>query len=167
MTPTESFIQRLESLGTEKRSLLRACAGKRPDESIAAFDCFTSLWWPLRKKSPAAPRREAAWLIAKLYASYPVPHIRDKFFAKQLGLVLFERGANERFCRKLDHLLLSPLARVERPLRWAMSHISKGVCGLDWVALTDDLSIWEREEVRDRWREQILKAIRCKGVKLC
>ncbi|HOJ32255.1 MAG TPA: type I-E CRISPR-associated protein Cse2/CasB [Candidatus Hydrogenedentes bacterium] len=170
MTPTESFIRRLESLGTEELFLLRASAGKRPDESIAAFDCFTSIWWPLRAKSPAAPRREVAWLITKLYASYSIPNIRDKFFPQQLGRVLFETGFNDRdrFCRELDNLLLSPLAKIEHPLRWAMSHICKAVSGLDWVALTDELSIWEKEEVRDRWRIQILRGVnRYKGVGPC
>lgn len=69
MSQTAAFIARLTNdlkFGPGERARLRVLAGSGLDESIGGFDLFTGLWWPLRQKNTASPRREIAWLISKL-----------------------------------------------------------------------------------------------------
>lgn len=184
MTPTEKFIKLLagdwrlssgeRASGPGGRARLRALAGRGLDESTPGFDLFTGLWWPLREKNQAAPRREVAWLVAKLYAAHPVPHVRPEGGDEStLAAVLGrseprDESAGKRFRARFDALLQTPLGGLEPRLRWALSvarEAARGerVAGLDWVRLTDDLSIWDRGEahrlrrdVRDAWAEQYL-----------
>ena len=182
MTQTEMFILRLESLKHGDLSLLRQLAGKRLDEKLEGFDLFTGLWWPLREKSPRAPERPSAWLVTKLYGAFPLPHARHA--QAQLAKVLGRRHralANdfdrERFHRRFDALLQSPLSDLEPHLRWALTAIretlsQKKVEGLDWVRLLDDLRLWGKGpdkqdedrnrrmlDVRDVWSAEYLNAI--------
>ncbi|MDO8586865.1 MAG: type I-E CRISPR-associated protein Cse2/CasB [Armatimonadota bacterium] len=179
MSQTPAFIARMTSdriVGPGERTLLRALAGRGLNEDVPGFDVFTGLWWPLRERSQVAPRREVAWLIAKLYAACPVPHVRsDVDEGPSLAQVLGrseprEECAQERFRRRFDALLCSPLGAGESHLRWALSVARKAVIagraqGIDWVQLTDHLSIWDRGEehrlkrdIRDIWAEQYLEA---------
>jgi CRISPR type I-E-associated protein CasB/Cse2 len=138
--------------------LLRTHAGQRPDESVHGFDLFTGLWWPLRSNNQRAPRREVAWLIAKLYAFCPMPQSGGVTLARQLlQCQPSEEGKRKRFQQEFDGLLLLPLDRIEPALQWAIRVISSSDKRLDWVRLTDDLSIWERESTRRRWAEQFLE----------
>ena len=50
-----------------------------------------------------------------------------------------------------------PLGGMEAALRWALGRIASGGRRLDWVKLTDDLSIWERESTRLKWAKQFLE----------
>jgi CRISPR type I-E-associated protein CasB/Cse2 len=157
MTPTEQFIRTLESLKAGDLGRLRNHAGLSLDQSVDGFDLFAGLWWPLRQGNQRAPRREVAWLIAKLYAFCPLPQSYGATLAGQLGRapVLDERGKT-RHQQRFDDLLLLPLARIEPALRWAMTRIAGSGRGLDWVRLTDELSIWEREETRLKWSKDFL-----------
>jgi CRISPR type I-E-associated protein CasB/Cse2 len=138
--------------------LLRTHAGQGLDESVDGFDLFTGLWWPLRKNE-RAPRRKVAWLIAKLYASCPIPQSPDETLARQLRQCHpDDERAGERFRQKFDEMLLLPLDRVEPALRWALGLVAAfDEPRLDWVRLTDDLSIWEREATRLVWATQFLQ----------
>ena len=162
MSATEEYIERLECLKPGELGLLRTHAGQRLDESVEGFDLFTGLWWPLREKSQKAPRREVAWMIAKLYAFRPIPCRADLTLARQLRTCepkdAKDDRAKQRFREKFDELLTLPLGSMEPPLRWALDELRllKSV-GVDWVKLTDDLSIWERESTRLRWAEQFLR----------
>jgi len=179
MSQTAAFIAQLTNerhFGPGERARLRALAGRGLDEDTPGFDSFTGLWWPLRQKNQAAPRREVAWLIAKLYAACPVPHLRpDGGKGPPLAQVLGgceprEPHMQARFRRRFDALLCTPLGGLEPHLRWALSSVRDAVVagrarGIDWVQLTDDLSIWDRGEehrrdrdVRDVWAEQYLKS---------
>jgi CRISPR type I-E-associated protein CasB/Cse2 len=181
MSQTPAFIARLTDdriLGAGERARLRALAGRGLDVEVPGFDVFTGLWWPLRQKNQGAPRREAAWLIAKLYAACPLPHIRpDGGQGPPLAKVLGrceprELRTRERFRRHFDALLCTPLGGLEPYLRWALSAVREAVAagrsrGIDWVQLTDHLSIWDRGEehgldrdVRDLWAEQYLQSTR-------
>jgi hypothetical protein len=173
MTPTERFIERLKALKEGERSRLRRLAGQGLDKSVPGFDLFTGVWWPLRQKSPAAPRREASWLVAKLYGAVRVPHVpQDCAF---LPVVLGRREPHddfgrERYRRRFDALLQAPLAALEPHLRWALCVAARRASGVDWVRLLNDLSKWDRDnedpggtDVREKWACQYLEAAKVKG----
>ncbi|MCY2952890.1 MAG: type I-E CRISPR-associated protein Cse2/CasB [Planctomycetota bacterium] len=160
MTPTATgqFIQTLEGLKPGDLGQLRKHAGLALDESVDGFDLFAGLWWPLREKNQKAPRREVAWLIAKLYAFCPMPQSGGATLASQLGSL---KGTDERAAKrrqqKFDELLSLPLSQIEPALHWALMLIAENGKVLDWVRLTDELSIWEREEIRLKWAKQYLR----------
>jgi len=183
MSQTPAFIARLTDdriFGPGDRARLRALAGRGLDKGTLGFDLFTGLWWPLREKNQAAPRREVAWLIAKLYGMCRVPHIRPNRgkgppLAQLLGsheLELHDLNLQKRFRRRFDALLCAPLGALEPHLQWALSVMRDGVAvgrlqGIDWVQLTDDLSVWDKgtehrrdRDVRDIWAKQYLQSIR-------
>ncbi len=179
MTQTEKFIRVLESVKEGDRSRLCRLAGKPLDETLQAFDLFTGLWWPLREKSPRAPERGSAWLVAKLHSAFPVPHVRLEKAELARVLGRSERGLRnefdrKRFRRRFDALLQSPYSGLEPHLRWALSIVRSGlgqkqIQGVDWVRLLDDLRLWvigpdkqdedplrRKKDVRDVWAKHYL-----------
>lgn len=179
MSQTTAFISRLEALQEGARSRLRSLAGQPLDARLDGFDLFTGLWWPLRQASPVAPRRETSWLVAKLYGSVRVPHVGPETgLGPTLPAVVAlcepdDKHAGPRFRTRFDALLCSPLPALESRLRWALGEVAqavaghvpnaRGVAGIDWARLLDDLSIWDRGEshrrardVRDEWAEAYL-----------
>ncbi len=158
MSSTPLFIARLSQLKPGELGLLRTHAAQRLDESIEGFDLFTGLWWPLRQQRADAPRREVAWLIAKLYAAVPLPHQAGKTLARQLARCQpSDAKARARYQQRFDRLLQLPLSDIEPALRWALGHIAAIHPGLDWVQLTDDLSSSERDAIRHRWAVHYLE----------
>lgn len=184
---TAKYIERLEALKAGERSRLRSLAGQRLDARLDGFDLFTGLWWPLRQASPVAPRRETSWLVAKLFGAFgsAVPHVvpegqkNGPTLPAVLGLCEPrdppEFKARDRFRTRFDALLCSPLPAHEPHLRWALGEVARavqgrmpharGVSGIDWARLLDDLSIWDRcdvhrlgRDVRDIWAEAYLNA---------
>lgn len=174
MSLTEAFISRLEDLKPGDRARLRQLAGKPLDHTLEGFDLFTGLWWPLRQKSPRAPERRSAWLIAKLYGAFRLRNVPGE--RTRLPRVLGRAeppwkppdGRDQRrFRRRFDALLLSPLSRLEPHVRWALSAVRKAVGqdrerGIDWIRLLDDLRWWDRgaeeeaKDVREEWAEKYL-----------
>ncbi|MBX3458584.1 MAG: type I-E CRISPR-associated protein Cse2/CasB [Planctomycetes bacterium] len=165
MTLTEAFIRNLVDLKDGERSLLRRHSGKPLHESLAGFDLFTGLWWPLREKDRRAPSRETSWLIAKLFCARPIPHKRraDKLdCASRLATLLGrverheygrDKDSYKRFRARFDALLCATLDTIEPHLDWALgvvraAHGKGQVSGLDWAQLLDDLWQWERFEKR-------------------
>lgn len=180
MSQTAEYIKKLSDLQEGERSRLRRLAGQPLDATLPGFDLFTGLWWPLRAKSQATPRREPSWLVAKLFGAFRVPHIRpDSGAGPILPEVLgrCEPGDDSgRFRTRFDALLCSSLSSLEPHLRWAMGEVARAVAGhvplardvkgIDWVQLLDDLSIWDRGEqhrrmrdIRDIWAEKYLNAM--------
>ena len=158
MSATLQYIERLQRLKTGELGLLRTHAGQGLDESVEGFDLFAGLWWPLRQKNERAPRREVAWLIAKLYAFCPLEHSPDETLARQLRQCQPNMDpAKERFRQRFDRMLTLPIDRIEPALQWALGRIASTIGQLDWVRLTDDLSFWKRETTRLRWAEQYLE----------
>lgn len=178
MSQTDRFIERLEALKEGERSRLRGLAGRDLDETVPGFDLFTGLWWPLRRKSQAAPRRETSWLVAKLFGAFPIPQVRPDH--PRVGATLAHvLGSSEprddshrkRFRQRFDGLLQAPLSGLEPHLRWALSVVADAVqkerCpGLDWAQLLHHLSIWDRgdehrlgQDVQDIWAEEYLNAV--------
>jgi CRISPR type I-E-associated protein CasB/Cse2 len=137
--------------------LLRTHAGQGLDETVDGFDLFTGLWWPLRAKSEHTPRREVAWLIANLYAFRPISHSPGETLARQLARCQPNKE-KERFTQRFDRMLTKPLSKIEPDLRWALDLLASKDLKLNWVKLTNDLSIWERESKRLEWAEQFLKS---------
>ena len=179
MSQTAAYIAQLTNqrrFGPGERARLRALAGCGLDEDTPGFDLFTGLWWPLRQKNQTAPRREVAWLVAKLYAAYTVPHVRPYGgqgppLPEAIGRSEpREPYLQERFRRRFDALLCTPLGGLEPHLHWALSVardavVARRLQGIDWVQLTDDLSIWDRGgehrrecDIRDIWAEQYLES---------
>jgi len=153
-TPTEQFISKVISLKAGALSQLRFLAGMPLDASVDGFDLFAGLWWPLRQTSPKAPRREVAWLIAKLYAVCPLPFADGATFAKQLGKLPHVKEGRRQ--QRFDELLLSALSGIEPAMQWGLAQLSDNDRQLDWVRLTDDLSAWEREGTRLKWSREYL-----------
>ncbi len=145
--------------------LLRTHAGQGLNETVDGFDLFTGLWWPLRAKNKAAPRREVAWLVAKLYAFRPVPQTPGKTLACRLGRCRPDKDIEKRFRQRFDRMLTLPLGKMESDLRWALDLVDSKDIGIDWVRLSDDLSVWERESTRLKWAEEFLKTF--EGGKPC
>lgn len=157
MTATEQYVEALAHLKPGELGLLRTHAGQDLDETVDGFDLFAGLWWPLRQTSPRAPRREVAWLIAKLYASRPIPQSRGDTLARQLrGCQPARDPARHRFQDAFDRMLVLPLGKIEPALRRALDVVASGANKLDWVQLTDDLSLWEREATRLKWAYQFI-----------
>jgi CRISPR type I-E-associated protein CasB/Cse2 len=158
MTSTEQYINTLTNLKAGELGLLRLHAGQGLDESVKGFDLFTGIWWPLRSKNQRAPRRQVAWLIAKLYACCPIPHLPGKTLAYQMGCLYLNVSTDkEHFQQRFDRMLILPLGEIEPALRWAIDLLHSKNLGFDWVKLTDDLSIWERESKRYEWAKQFLE----------
>ncbi|MCL4199413.1 MAG: type I-E CRISPR-associated protein Cse2/CasB [Phycisphaerales bacterium] len=190
---TTDYIKSLEDLKEGERSRLRSLAGMPLDARLDGFDLFTGLWWPLRHKSPAAPRRETSWLVAKLHGAFgsAVPHFVPSGEKQGPALPAIlgvcepydppDCKAQKRFRTRFDALLCSPLPAIEPHLRWALDEAAracdgrvphaKGVKGIDWARLLDDLSIWDRGEaharrrdVRDEWAEAYLTQTQVRSV---
>jgi len=166
---TTQFIDVLSSLKAGELGLLRSHAGQGLDQSVEGFDLFTGLWWPLRQKNPKTPRRSIAWLVAKLYAFKPIQKATDSPFARQMRRCEPKTDDTRRSYRqKFDLLLQTPLEDLEPALQWALIQIAsnKNELKLDWVQLTDDLSLWDKGErisrdkivmdVREQWARQYL-----------
>ncbi len=157
MSATDRYINILTQLKSGDLGLLRTHAGQGLDESVDGFDLFAGLWWPLRQKNERAPKREVAWLIAKLYAFCPIEHSPGDTLARQLRRCQPDKDpAKERFRQAFDRMLSLPLNQIEPALRWALDRIASKGRKLDWVTLTDDLWRWEREHTRLTWAGQFL-----------
>jgi hypothetical protein len=157
---TREYIHTLTQLKPGELGLLRTYAGQGIDGSTQGFDLFAGLWWPLRSKNQRAPRREVAWLIAKLYAYHPLPQLDGEMLAALLSIYQpRNEPERDRFQKCFDRMLMQPLVNVEEPLRWALDQIYIKRKGVDWIKLTDDLSLWEREETRLGWAKQFLSKI--------
>lgn len=127
---------------------VRLAPGLNLDQDIAAFDIFTGVWWPIRQKSPQVPRRKVAWLVTKLIAFYPIPHREDQTLFLHLGRIesQLEENDRKRFRHRVHQVLISPFNQLEPHLHWAIGQIKElsPNPSLDWVQLTDDLSIWDQ-----------------------
>lgn len=157
MKPTERYIEVLQNLKSGDLSLLRAHVEQGLDTSSQGFDLFAGLWWPLREKNQRAPRREVAWLIAKLYAFRPIPHSDNSHIAYELrSYEPHEERARQSYLNRFDRMLEASLRRIEPHLQWALNVLDVNDSKLDWVKLTDELSIWERESTRMKWVKKYL-----------
>lgn len=158
MSATDQYIDLLTRLKAGELGLLRTHAGQGLDESVDGFDLFAGLWWPLRQKNERAPRREVAWLIAKLYAFSPIEHSPADYLARQLRRCQpNEERAREGYEKRFDRMLVLPVGQIEPALQWVLGEIASNGRKLDWVKLTDDLSIWERETTRLEWARQFVE----------
>jgi hypothetical protein len=183
MSQTAEYIKRLSDLSEGELSRLRCLSGRPLDETIVGFDLFTGLWWPLRARSAAAPRREPSWLVAKLFGQFRVPHIKSNSDADHSLPIILGRcephddAGGTRFRTRFDAVLCSTFICLEPHLRWAISEAAKAVDGrlphmrdvkgIDWVQLLDDLSIWDRgethrgrQDIREIWAETYLKSVK-------
>ena len=156
MIATEEYIRILAQLKSGELGLLRGHAGQGLEKTVDGFDLFTGLWWPLRQKNEHAPRREVAWLIAKLYAFRPISQSEEPLSCQLRKCEPNKESDRDRFVQRFDRMLTLPLDKIEPALRWALDLLASRNLKVDWVKLTDDLSVWERESTRLRWAEQYL-----------
>jgi len=155
-TATEEYIHVLQGLKRGDLGLLHTHSGRGLDESVDGFDLFSGLWWPLRQKNERAPRRQVAWLIAKLYAFHPLEHSPGDTLARQLRRCQPPEDP-DRFRQRFDRMLVLPIDQIEFALQWALDLIAQEHAKLDWVRLTDDLSLWQRDTTRLNWAEEYLQ----------
>lgn len=152
---TQDYIKELFKLKPGDLGLLRSHAGQGLDESVPGFDLFAGIWWPLRQKNQLAPRREVSWLIAKLYATCPLDQKDGEHIASLLGRFWpNDEKEQKRYRQRFDKLLRTPLRKLEPNLFWALSVIGVHNGSIDWITLTDDLSIWERISKRREWAKR-------------
>ena len=115
-------------------------------------------------------------MVAKLYAACSIPHVRPDggegpTLAQDLGRCepqshIFNRGSAALMTCAF-HATVRAGAALRRGLSVCATRMTgrpPGIKGIDWVQLTDDLSIWDRGEehrrdrdVRDIWAEQYLE----------
>lgn len=168
MSPTEQFIYSLSEMKDGEKNRFRLAAGTRPDQSTEAFDLFTGIWWPLRQKYQNAPKRETAWVVCSLFSLFSVPHCEGKTIARQLAQLepLSEREKN-RYRVKVNEILNSTISSIPDRLRWALGLLSAHQKEIDWVRLTNDLSIWEtgdtgsqREKISKIWLREYVESLK-------
>ncbi|MDY0319907.1 MAG: type I-E CRISPR-associated protein Cse2/CasB [Candidatus Cloacimonadaceae bacterium] len=158
---TEKYVVLLSELGNGELSNLRAMRNRGLDDDLLCFDLFTSLWWPLRESSQRAPQRDIAWLIAKLYASYPIPQKTNMCLPRLMGeLAKNNKAQSEQLDRLTDTIVNLSTSSLEPTLGMALNLIRKHYQGMDWVHLTDTLSMWRFHRVRERWGEDYLYGIK-------
>ena len=173
MSQTQEFISKLQDLKQGERSHLRRLAGQPLDTTLHGFDLFAGLWWPLRQASERTPRRETSWLVAKLFGTSSVPHVRPESGpGPSLPGVLGkceprEDRDRDRFQIRFDAIVCSSLSDIETHLHWSLREIAKAVTGrltyarnvtgIDWALLLDDLSLWDKEfNPQDTWQKSRL-----------
>ncbi len=159
MNATELFIDALTSLKEGELGLLRKHAGQGLDETVEGFDLFTGIWWPLRsQKHGIPPKREVAWLVAKLYAFRPLAPSPGDTLSKQLAKSIPRNEQEQiRYVERFDQMLSLPIRKIEAGLLWALDVIAKKENRLDWVRLAEDLRSWNNESTRLRWSEEFTK----------
>ena len=138
---------------------MRNHAGLELDESLKGFDLFTGIWWYLREKG-WAPKRRVAWLITKLYAQFPFLQLSGHTLARKLNhCVPHKEEDKNRFYNRFDRIVLSDFNQLEYNLSWALGTIkkhSKEEVTFDWVELTNDLSLWDKDTIKYKWTKQFL-----------
>jgi len=165
MSRSSAFIAQLTNerrFGPGPRSRLRDLAGSGLDMDTPSLDLFTGLWWPLRKDNQA-PRREIAWLVVKLYATFSIPHSRPDYGkGPTLAQIIGSREpphracqeaallsgplpqheparsqflAARRFRRRFDALLCTPLTGLEPHLRWSLGIVADAVVARHWPGI--------------------------------
>ena len=159
---TVDFIASLENLKEGDLGILRKLRGARLDEKLPGFDLFSALWWPLRQKNQRAPKREVAWLIAKLFAEFRFEQREGATLPILMGGIcrkLEPKKELPRVLARFDQLASLDIMQMEEPLSVIMGILRKHeqVC-LDWVGLTDVLSFWEQEPVKREWSDSFIKA---------
>ena len=162
-TPTAQFIQRVSELKAGDLSRLRQLKGCDLHDELDGFDLFTGLWWSLRRKSLRVPRREVAWLVIKLYAQFPFVQENNITLPLLLSRIYNNLRTNKerrRFIARTDVILRTSPNQLEYPLSWALQTIGLYKCtSLDWIKLTDDLSVWHNELVRQKWAKAFNHAL--------
>jgi hypothetical protein len=64
-----AFAKAAARLKDREWALVASVADGSLGDSAAAFDVFTSIYWPLRNREASVPSREAAWMTLKLMAT--------------------------------------------------------------------------------------------------
>lgn len=147
---------------------LRALAMKKLSADVSAYDLFTGLYWPIRGRSPRAPRRNDAWNLAKLYAKFPWVPSADNVHTlpehlSRLCLTLPTASLARRFDRlfvirgkDFELALQQLLALTRKPLQAsAVTHplLPGKFPPLNWSRLLHEMRDWDT--VRFSWVNKI------------
>lgn len=156
-----AFMAKLTELGVAELALLRSCVGRPLDENVPAFDLFTDLWWPLRKKNNA-PNKRASWVTATLFPWNTNPDGQGTL-GSALGQIapVGEQNRKRDLTRFEAMLAADGLARDQAMLavvrRLARLRIPIPV---NWPQLLGDIASWNEPggRVQRRWAKDYLKA---------
>jgi len=96
-------------------AILSSAACKRMHESPGAFDLFSGVYWPLRKKFQGLPSKAAGWLFLKLMAGVPS---RFRFLPRHGGFSPLHRLPR----RQLDKRRGGPRRRFRYPISFPRGH---------------------------------------------
>ena len=76
-----AFVRAASHLDSVSWAVIANVADGALHEQAAAFDIFTSVYWPLRSRQAGVPSRQAAWMTLKLMAT-----VSEKHRTRQAGL---------------------------------------------------------------------------------
>jgi CRISPR type I-E-associated protein CasB/Cse2 len=151
------FVTALEKLGPDALSLLRRSTGLSLAESVAAFDLFTDIYWPLRERDRGLSR-QACWRVATLYPWHPQPHGTGDLglclaWLVPLGHSDSDRRARDREERRFETLLTADNAALDTALHYAVRRLARREIPIDWRQLLEDLTVWRSPDqmIQNKW----------------
>jgi len=117
----------------------------------------------------ADPFRLALYLVAGLFALHP--HNAPCRLAASLGELMFRRGSDS-IEKRFIALLGADADNLEEYLRQIVTLLAADDCGLDYVALLNDLPYWlnpnatdKLDQIRQRWARDFYGALMARDVK--
>jgi hypothetical protein len=136
-----AFVRAASQLDSASWAVIANVADGALHEQAAAFDIFTSLYWPLRNRQAGIPSRQAAWTTLKLMATVSEKHrVRRAGPALQPWKSLSTRQPPQRMrngkVRAYPRRIPTDV-RLERELREVMHRqVSKAPqSSIDWPGL--------------------------------
>jgi len=109
------------------------------------------------------PFRLALYLVAGLFALHP--HNTPNRLAASLGKLMFRRGSDS-IEKRFIALLGADEDNIEKYLRQIVTLLAADDCGLDYVALLNDLPYWlnpnateKHDQIRQRWARDFYGAL--------
>jgi CRISPR system Cascade subunit CasB len=117
----------------------------------------------------ADPFRRALYLVAGLFALHP--HNAPRRLAASLSELMLRRGSDS-IEKRFIALLGADADNLEEYLRQIVTLLAADDCGLDYVALLNDLPYWlnpnateKRDQIRQRWARDFYGALTPRDVK--
>jgi CRISPR system Cascade subunit CasB len=165
-----NFIMHLIHLREQNRraiAVLRRSLSFSPGKYPPAYpyvERFVGAEW-----HEADPFRLALYLVAGLFALHP--NNASRRLAASLGDLMLRRGS-ESIEKRFIALLGADADNLEEYLRQIVTLLAADDCGLDYIALLNDLPYWlnpnateKRDQIRQRWARDFYGALMARDVK--